>query len=93
MSPTPAPTPTPSTSVKTFTLAEIASHSDRTSCYTTINGFVYDLTNYIDRHPGGASKILKICGKDGTSLFEDQHGGQPKPEQMLASVKIGILTK
>ncbi len=78
---------------KTFTLADLATHSDRTSCYTTINGSVYDLTNYIDRHPGGASKILRICGKDGTSLFEDQHGGQQKPEQILASLKVGVLAK
>lgn len=77
----------------TFTMSDIALHSDRTSCYTTIAGKVYDVTSYIDKHKGGASKILKICGKDGSSLFEDQHGGEMKPEQMLATFEIGILSK
>ena len=76
---------------KTFTMAEVATHSNDKSCYSVINGNVYDLTSYIYKHKGGASKILKICGKDGTSLFEGQHGGQEKPEAMLASLKIGVL--
>ncbi len=81
-----------SSNPKTFTMTEVSVHSTDKSCYTTINGNVYDVTSYIPRHPGGVSKILKICGKDGSSLFEDQHGGQTKPEQLLASFKIGVLS-
>ncbi len=88
---TPQATPV-SSGPKTFTMAEVSTHTTDKSCYTTINGNVYDVTSYIPRHPGGASKILKICGKDGSSLFEDQHGGQTKPEQLLASFKIGVLS-
>ncbi len=84
-------TTTTTSTKKTFTLAEVAQHSTKTSCYTTIGGKVYDITSYIPRHPGGESKIMKICGKDGTSLFEDQHGGQPKPETILKSFEIGTL--
>jgi cytochrome b involved in lipid metabolism len=78
---------------KTFTMAEVSSHNSRQSCYSTVNGGVYDLTNWIDAHPGGEGAILSICGKDGSSAFEDQHGGQRKPEKELASLKIGILSK
>jgi cytochrome b involved in lipid metabolism len=76
-----------------FTLGDVALHSDRTSCWSAINGSVYDLTSWIDKHPGGASKILSICGKDGSSAFSNKHLGEPKPEVMLASFKLGALTQ
>lgn len=61
------------------------------SCLTIINGGVYDLTSWIAQHPGGEEKILSICGKDGSTLFNDQHGGQRKPENILEKFKIGSL--
>ncbi|MDQ5950549.1 MAG: hypothetical protein QG585_491 [Patescibacteria group bacterium] len=76
---------------KTFTLAEVSAHSSKTSCYTTMNGKVYDITSYIPRHPGGEREIMQVCGKNGSSLFEDQHGGQSKPNNILKSFEIGTL--
>jgi cytochrome b involved in lipid metabolism len=86
--PTPAESAVPGT---TYTLADVATHPDRTSCWSAINGNVYDLTTWIDRHPGGADRILSICGKDGSSAFSKKHLGEPKPEAMLATFKIGVL--
>lgn len=80
-------------SVKTYTLAEIAKHPNASSCYTAVRGTVYDLTNFITEHPGGAANILKICGKDGTSAFTRKHAGRPEPEQELAGHEIGVLAK
>src|SRR5690242_15367490 len=100
--PTPTPTPTPtnsqssgtanaSTSDKTYTMADVQQHKDGTSCWTAINGNVYDVTSWINQHPGGPEAILSLCGTDGSSAFNDQHGGQRRPEQELASFKIGTL--
>lgn len=76
-----------------FTSADVAKHADATSCYTSIRGSVYDLTAWIGKHPGGEQAILSICGKDGTSAFEGQHGGQPRPEHELDGFRIGALTQ
>jgi cytochrome b involved in lipid metabolism len=78
---------------KTFTAADVSSHNSAASCYTSVNENVYDVTSYINKHPGGSEAVLSLCGKDGSSAFNDQHGGQSKPEAMLATLKIGILTK
>ena len=78
---------------KTFTSADVSAHNSAASCYASVNGNVYDVTSYINKHPGGPEKILSLCGKDGSSAFNDQHGGQSKPEAMLATLKIGILAK
>jgi cytochrome b involved in lipid metabolism len=78
---------------KTYTMEEISKHNSKESCWTVIRGDVYDLTNWIDKHPGGADKILKICGKDGTDLFVKQHRGKEKPEKILEDFEIGALKK
>lgn len=87
-----ATAPATGSAVAMFTMADIATHNTEASCYTAISGTVYDLTSFIGRHPGG-QVITKLCGADGTSMFTEQHGGQEKPEQMLASLKIGVLAK
>ena len=91
------PAGTPKTSGDTvstssvYTLADVAAHNGAASCWTAINENVYDLTNWISRHPGGEGAILSICGKDGTNAFEGQHGENQKPQQILATFKIGTL--
>ena len=78
---------------KSFTMAMVAMHNTQTSCWTTIGGKVYDLTTWISQHPGGASAILSLCGIDGTQAFQQQHGGQGRPERELASLLLGDLVK
>lgn len=85
--------PSPDTSAKTYTLADVAKHKTPTDCWTAVSGSVYNLTPFIDQHPGGVENIIKICGIDGTETFTDQHGGQKKPEKELVSLKIGTLIK
>lgn len=77
--------------VKRFTVAEIVTHRDQTSCYTTINGSVYDLTAWVMLHPGGKDKILSLCGTDGTERFTKKHKGGQKFMDILARFKIGTL--
>lgn len=74
-----------------YTLKEIEKHNSKESCWSIIRKDVYDLTQWISRHPGGEKVILNICGKDGTAFFEKQHGGKDKPESTLLQFKIGKL--
>lgn len=78
---------------KSFAMTEVATHNSKTSCWTTINGNVYDVTAWISKHPGGAGAILSICGKDGSAAFSGQHGGKAGPEAELAGFIIGSLKK
>ncbi len=86
--------PLPATpEVTGHTLAEVAIHNSAQSCWTAIDGNVYDVTSWISRHPGGAQAILSLCGKDGSVAFNGQHGGQRRPASELAGFKIGVLKK
>lgn len=76
-----------------LTLAEVSLHKDATSCYSVISGKVYDLTVWINMHPGGKQAILSLCGTDGTERFTAQHHGAQKQMDILARFYIGKLTQ
>ena len=91
---TPLPeTTTSSTTTGDMRMTQVTTHNSRTSCWSAINGSVYDLTSWIPNHPGGEQAILSICGKDGSSTFNAKHGGQAKQLNILMGFKIGVLAK
>ncbi|CAG8475217.1 6509_t:CDS:2 [Ambispora gerdemannii] len=75
---------------KKFTLKEIASHKTRQSLYVTIHGKVYDVTKFIDEHPGGEEVILEEAGKDATGAFDDV-GHSDEAHEILKGFYIGDL--
>ena len=61
-----------------------------------INRKVYDVTNYVNGHPGG-DIITEGCGTDATTLFETQgdegEGHSSVAKSLLQSFYIGELVK
>ena len=82
---------TPSAPASGYTMAQVQQHATAQSCWTAINGSVYNLTNWINQHPGGPGAILGLCGTDGSAAFNGQHGGQARPARELAGFRIGAL--
>lgn len=75
----------------TYSMADVGQHGSASSCWSAINGSVYDLTDWIDRHPGGPDVIVALCGIDGSAAYNGQHGGQRRPQYYLDLLKIGTL--
>lgn len=78
---------------KQITFAQVKKNNKSTSCWTVVNNKVYNVTEWINQHPGGASRILGLCGKNGTAMFREMHSGQSAPENILASYQIGVLKR
>ena len=96
--PTPAPTPAASTPAPAptkvgYTMTQVRTHDSASSCWSVIDGSVYNLTKWINSHPGGAAVIVGLCGRDGTSSFNSRHGGQSSPKSTLTSYLLGPLEK
>jgi cytochrome b involved in lipid metabolism len=90
---TPSKSATPTASNPGYTMAQVKANNSRQSCWTIIDNYVYDLTRWINSHPGGASAILSLCGVDGSAAFNSQHENQSKPAVRLDSYKLGPLAK
>jgi len=79
---------------QTYTAQDLQTHNLRTDCWLVIHQNVYDVTTYIDQHPGGARRIIPYCGADATTAF-DTKGGEgwhsALAKQILARYQIGTF--
>ncbi|CAN8253780.1 unnamed protein product [Cochlearia groenlandica] len=75
---------------KVFTLAEVSQHTSSQDCWIVIDGKVYDVTKFLDDHPGGDEVILTSTGKDATDDFEDV-GHSSTAKAMLDEYYVGDI--
>ncbi|XP_010524689.1 PREDICTED: cytochrome b5 [Tarenaya hassleriana] len=75
---------------KVFTLAEVSEHSTKHDCWLVIDGKVYDVTKFLDDHPGGDEVLLSATGKDATDDFEDV-GHSTTAKAMLDEYYVGDI--
>jgi len=61
----------PGLTLPTIPLSEVKTHNTTKSCYVTIDEKVYDVTSFLDDHPGGGDLILEYAGKDIKDIMND----------------------
>lgn len=81
----------PSSGKVDLVASEISKHSTAKDCWSIVNGNVYNLTTYVQSHPGGAGVIKNICGRDGSGAFKNQHGSSSKPNNVLSAFLLGSV--
>ncbi|KAJ2083664.1 Cytochrome b5 [Coemansia sp. RSA 988] len=74
----------------TYVAAEISKHNKREDIWIVINGHVYDVTGFLDEHPGGEEVILEHAGIDASEAFNDI-GHSNDAHEMLEGYLIGKL--
>jgi len=89
--PAPVPAQKPASTNLPLTLDEVKKHNSAGDCWSIIDGNVYDLTNWVNSHPGGSSRITSICGKDGSSNFLGQHSNSNSAKSQLNRFELGKL--
>lgn len=76
-----------------YTLQQVAQHNHAGDCWIALQGHVYNITTWIDQHPGGREVLLSIAGTDATQHFLTAHG--PKAMHIADTIahgmKIGTL--
>ncbi|KAK4768513.1 hypothetical protein SAY87_003654 [Trapa incisa] len=77
---------------KVYTLAEVSEHNTSKDCWLVIDGKVYDVTKFLEDHPGGDEVLLTSTGKDATEDFEDV-GHSTSARKMLDDFYVGEIDK
>ncbi|XP_047028100.1 cytochrome b5-like [Helicoverpa zea] len=73
-----------------ITADEVKRHNTRKSVWMVIRNDVYDVTSYIEEHPGGEDPLLEAAGQDATIAFEDI-GHSEDARTIMKKYKIGRL--
>lgn len=78
-----------------YTTTEVAQHNKVSDCWLIISGQVYDVSSYMDQHPGLAETIIPSCGSEASEAFATK-GGTSKDHSgrayaLLKNYLIGSL--
>lgn len=85
--------PLKSRAVRIFTREDLVTHSNTSSCWISRNGKVYDVTGFLQDHPGGDDLLLNYAGKDVGEIMKDpdEHDHSDSAYEMLEEYCIGRL--
>ncbi|KAH9937553.1 FMN-dependent dehydrogenase-domain-containing protein [Fomitopsis serialis] len=74
-----------------LSLEEVAQHNSIRSCWVIIKNRVYDVTEFLPEHPGGAKIILKYAGRDATTAYEPIHPPDALDKNLPPEKHLGEL--
>ncbi|THH26596.1 hypothetical protein EUX98_g7598 [Antrodiella citrinella] len=74
-----------------ISLQQVGEHNSTQSCWVIIKNKVYDVTEFLSEHPGGAKIILKYAGRDATSAYEPIHPPDALDKNLPAEKHLGDL--
>ncbi|KAE8190458.1 hypothetical protein CF335_g6351, partial [Tilletia laevis] len=74
---------------------EVAKNSTADSCWISYKGKVFDVSSFLEDHPGGDDYILKYAGKDiGLAMDDpDEHSHSDSAYELLDEFLIGRLAR
>ncbi|VDL91424.1 unnamed protein product [Schistocephalus solidus] len=75
---------------KVISLKEVKKHNQKDDCWLVIHDKVYDVTKFIEEHPGGEDVILEQVGGYATEPFEDV-GHSDAAHEQLDKYCIGVI--
>lgn len=81
-----------------FSLKDVETHSTLKDCWIIINNKVYDISQYIPKHPSKPDIFLKYCGKNADIGWETKDKNRkhsPNAKKLLDTYEVGslLLTK
>lgn len=82
--------PAPSVPLRPISLQELSQHKAVGDAWIALKGRVYDVTRYVQYHPGGARVLLKAAGTDATQVFAKFHPWVDA-HYILAASQLGTL--
>lgn len=76
--------------IRPISHAELADHKSRQDAWLAIRGKCYNVSRYMDFHPGGPDELMKGVGQDATEMFDKVHAWV-NYEQILSKCYVGPL--
>lgn len=77
---------------KLYSMEEVKKNCENNHTWIVINNAIYNVTEFLNEHPGGEEVLLEQAGKNATEAFEDV-GHSTDAREMMKKYKIGELVE
>ncbi|KAK2554715.1 Acyl-lipid (8-3)-desaturase [Acropora cervicornis] len=74
-----------------FTWEELSSLNQKHNAHVAVRGKVYDVSQFLSRHPGGSDILIMAAGRDVTITFECYHAFSDRALKTLNKYYVGDL--
>lgn len=76
--------------MKSYTIEQVAQHNTAKDIWIIVEGKVFDLTQFINEHPGGKKVLMKMAGKDASKQFKTFHNDAIM-QRVGLPMQIGVI--
>lgn len=73
-----------------YTARDVAEHNSTSDSWFIVHGSVYDVTSYLQDHPGGAEVLIEAAGTDASEAF-DNAGHSEDAFEVMETYIVGKL--
>lgn len=82
--------PRPTVSIQ----SQLSQHNSVNDCWISFNNNLYDVTTYLNLHPGGSGSIAKYCGRSINTAFNTKDKSPPQPHSQAAlKILFSLMVK
>ncbi|KAI4389516.1 hypothetical protein MLD38_001734 [Melastoma candidum] len=71
-----------------FTLSQVAKHKSKNGCWLVLDGWVLNITKFLEEHPGGDVVLLEVAGNDSSKEFHAV-GHSKAAQNLLLKYQVG----
>ena len=73
-------------------ISDVAAHNKEWDCWIILDQVVYDVTLYLEYHPGGKNNIMRFAGQDATEAFNESHPWV-NSDAIIGKLRVGVLRR
>lgn len=79
------------TKPRTISFRDLKPHDNSNDCWIAVHSKIYDVTDFLEAHPGGSGIILKYAGNDATRAYDEIHAPGILEESLSPDNFRGLL--
>lgn len=81
--------------LKEYSIKQVEKHASQDSCWVIYQDKVFDVTEFMQDHPGGDDLIMDYAGKDVTSVMKDvlEHEHSDSAYEILSEYCVGSVVE
>ncbi|PLN78875.1 putative mitochondrial cytochrome b2 [Aspergillus taichungensis] len=76
---------------KSLSTQQVAGHNTPNDCWIVVENHVWDVTDFLEEHPGGSAIILKYAGRDATKAYSEVHTPGVLKSNLPSDKYVGVL--